>query len=52
MLTLYEQEGTGLSFRKRELLHLATVANLPYNSVDKTTSWLVKKYILRLTLVW
>ena len=43
MLTLYEQEGTGLSFRKRELLHLATVANLPYNSVDKTTSWFVKK---------
>ena len=29
MLTLYEQEGKGLSFRKRELLHLATVANLP-----------------------
>ena len=35
MLTLYEQEGTGLSFRKRELLHLATV--------DKTASWFVKK---------
>lgn len=29
MLPLYEQEGTGLSFRKRELLHLATVAKLP-----------------------
>jgi len=40
-LTLYEQEGTGLSFRKRELLHLATVPNLPYNSADKTTSWFV-----------
>lgn len=45
MLTLYEQEGTGLSFRKRELLHLATVANLPYNSVDKTSSCIVKKKI-------
>ena len=43
MLTLYEHEGTVLSFRKRELLHHATVANLPYNSVDKTTSWFLKK---------
>ena len=38
-LTLYEQEGTGLLLRKSELLHLATVANLPSNSVDKTTSF-------------
>ena len=43
MPTLYEQEGTGLSFRKRELLHLATVANPPYNAADKTISWFVEK---------